>query len=258
MHRRFRRDLHSMRSWYRTSDIRRKPEASNEENQNGGEKSNKDNENDEDTIVVLVTHGARCNALIGALTNQPVLLDVGIASPTMPVRKNHPPMVHESSSLTSSSDNISTTAPSASRRRSLIEPDISHDYKIKLTASADHLPSSQSFSSISLTQRSVTSSGPNTTTRYRPGSLIGLSRSTYGIPFPQNDQAYSSIPPLTSLWTKLVTHSSEISGSNGQYPRSSSENKFICPSRVKNSSSKTTGRRERKVTACLRRQRQQQ
>lgn len=81
-----------MISWYRTSDIRRKPEASNEEDQNGGEKSNKDDENDEDTVVVLDTHGARCNALIGALTSQPVLLDVGIASPTMAVRKNHPPM----------------------------------------------------------------------------------------------------------------------------------------------------------------------
>lgn len=225
MHRRFRRGLHSMISWYRTCDIRRNPEASNEKNQNGGEKSNEDDEDDEDTVVVLVTHGAGCNALIGALTNQPVLLDVGMASLTMAVRKNRPPMVHESSSSASSSDDISTTAPSASRRRSSIEPDISHDYELKLTASADHLrpPSSQSSSSISLTQRSATSSGPNTTTRYRPGSSIGSSRSTYGIPFSQNDQAYSSIPPPTGLWTKPVTRSSDISGSNDQYPRSSSE-----------------------------------
>ena len=33
---------------------------------------------DEDLVVIMVTHGAGSNALIGALTNQPVLLDVGI------------------------------------------------------------------------------------------------------------------------------------------------------------------------------------
>lgn len=225
MHRRFRRGLHSMISWYRTCDIRRRPETGNETNQNGGEKINEDDEEDEDTVVVLVTHGAGCNALIGALTNQPVLLDVGMASLTMAVRKNHPPVVHESSSSASSSDDTSTTAPSTSQRRSAIEPGISNDYELKLTASTDHLrpPSSQSSSSISLTQRSATSSGPNTTTRYRPGSSIGSSRSTYGIPFSQNGQDYSSIPPPTGLWTKPVTRSSGSSGSNDQYSRSSSE-----------------------------------
>lgn len=225
MHRRFRRGLHSMISWYRTCDTRRRPETSSGKNQNAGEKSNEDDEEDEDTVVVLVTHGAGCNALIGALTNQPVLLDVGMASLTMALRKNRPSVVHESSSSASSSDDTSTTTTSTSRRRSLIEPSISHDYELKLTASTDHLrpPSSQFSSSISLTQRSASSSGPSTTTRYRPGSSIGSSRSTYGIPFSKNDQDYSSIPPQTGLWTKPVSRSSGNSGSNDQYPRSSSE-----------------------------------
>lgn len=229
MHRRFRRGLHSMISWYRTCDTRRRPKTSNEKNQHGGEKSNEDDEDDEDTVVVVVTHGAGCNALIGALTNQPVLLDVGMASLTMAVRKNRPPMVHESSSSASSSDDTSTTTLSTSRRRSIIEPGISQDYELKLTASTDHLrpPSSPLSSSISLTQRSATSSGPNTTTRYRPGSSIGSSRSPYGIPFHQNDQAYSSIPPPTGLWTKPVTSSSGSSGSNDQHPRSSSETRAL-------------------------------
>lgn len=219
MHRRFRRGMHNMISWYRTCDTRRRAEKSNWNKPNRGEKSNDDDEDDEDTVVVLVTHGAGCNALIGALTNQPVLLDVGMASLTMAVRKNRPQMVHESSSSASSSDDTSITVPSNSRRRSSIEPGISHDYELKLTASTDHLrpPSSQSPSPISLTQRSAPFSGPNSTTRYRPGSSTGSSRSTYGID--QNDQIslYSSIPTPTGLWTKPVPR-----GSNDQ-PRSSSE-----------------------------------
>lgn len=219
MHRRFRRGLHNMISWYRTCDTRRRAEKSNGEKPNGGEKSNEDDEDDEDTVVVLVTHGAGCNALIGALTNQPVLLDVGMASLTMAVRKNRPQMDHESSSSASSSDETSTTAPSNSRRRSPIEPGISQDYELKITASTDHLrpPSSQSPSSISFSQRSATFSGPSSTTGYRPGSSTSSSRSTYGID--QNDQisSYSSIPTPTGLWTKPVPR-----GSNDQ-PRSSSE-----------------------------------
>lgn len=217
MHRRFRRGLQNLISWYRTCDTRRRAEKSNGEKPNGGEKSNEDDEDDEDTVVVLVTHGAGCNALIGALTNQPVLLDVGMASLTMAVRKNRPQMVHES--LSPASDETSTTAPSTLRRRSSIEPGISQDYELKLTASTDHLrpPSSQSPSSISFNQRSATFSGPSSTTRYRPGSSTGSSRSTYGID--QNDQisSYSSIPTPTGLWTKPVPR-----GSNDQ-PRSSSE-----------------------------------
>lgn len=225
MHRRFRRGLHSMISWYSTCDTRRRPNTSNEKNQHGGEKGNEDDEDDEDTVVVLVTHGAGCNALIGALTNQPVLLDVGMASLTMAVRKNRPQIAQESSSSASSSDDTSTTTPSTSRRRSLIEPGISQDYELKLTASTDHLrpPSSKSSSSISLTQGSATSSRPNTTTRYRSSSSIGPSRSTHGIPFHQDDQAYSSIPVPTGLWTKPVARTNGTPGSNDQYPRSSSE-----------------------------------
>ncbi|KAF2864292.1 hypothetical protein K470DRAFT_194469, partial [Piedraia hortae CBS 480.64] len=39
------------------------------------------------TVVILVTHGAGCNALIGALTGQPVLVDVGMGSLTLAERK---------------------------------------------------------------------------------------------------------------------------------------------------------------------------
>ncbi|KAJ6256369.1 hypothetical protein Dda_8869 [Drechslerella dactyloides] len=37
------------------------------------------------TVIIFISHGAICNALIGAMTNQPVLMDMGIASLTMGV-----------------------------------------------------------------------------------------------------------------------------------------------------------------------------
>lgn len=39
------------------------------------------------TVVILVTHGAGCNALIGAITHKPVLMDIPISSTTMAVRR---------------------------------------------------------------------------------------------------------------------------------------------------------------------------
>jgi len=78
--------------------------------------------------LILVTHGAGCNALIGALTNQPVLLDVGMASLTMAVRK----------------PNVGDMRPkinqfSRKSRRGSIDLGIADDYTVELTASTEHL-----------------------------------------------------------------------------------------------------------------------
>jgi broad specificity phosphatase PhoE len=47
-----------------------------------------EDEIDTDTVVIMVTHGAGCNALLGAISNQPVLIDIGISSLTMAVRSD--------------------------------------------------------------------------------------------------------------------------------------------------------------------------
>ncbi|KAJ2970790.1 hypothetical protein NUW58_g9592 [Xylaria curta] len=44
-------------------------------------------DNEIEAVVVLVSHGAGCNALIGALTQQPVLADIGMSSLTMAQRR---------------------------------------------------------------------------------------------------------------------------------------------------------------------------
>lgn len=44
-----------------------------------------------DTVVILVSHAAGCNALIGAITDQPVLIDIGTTSLTHAVLRAHAP-----------------------------------------------------------------------------------------------------------------------------------------------------------------------
>ncbi len=65
MHKRCRKALHKMLSWYRDQES-----------------------TDHDTVLILVSHGAACNAFVGALTDTPVLMDVGLASLTLAVCKD--------------------------------------------------------------------------------------------------------------------------------------------------------------------------
>ena len=114
MHRRFRRGLQQMVLWYRSNETSTRSASADSD------------EDGTDTVLILVTHGAGCNALIGALTNQPVLLDVGMASLTMAVRKHAAGSEHAPS----------TQSP---RRRSSIDTGISDDYEVPLIASTEHL-----------------------------------------------------------------------------------------------------------------------
>ncbi|KMU81311.1 hypothetical protein CISG_08722 [Coccidioides immitis RMSCC 3703] len=84
MHRRFRDGLERMISWYKCNGSAYIKDPMIPE-------SHDDGNDDVETIVILVTHGAGCNALKGALTNRPALLDIGISSLTMAVRKAEAP-----------------------------------------------------------------------------------------------------------------------------------------------------------------------
>ncbi|KAF1813757.1 hypothetical protein P152DRAFT_394196, partial [Eremomyces bilateralis CBS 781.70] len=89
MHRRFRKGLSNMVNWYKSygtetpnlSPTSKKPVPVRPQ-QPEEEEEAAEEEEEEELILILVTHGAGCNALIGALTNQPVLIDVGTASLT--------------------------------------------------------------------------------------------------------------------------------------------------------------------------------
>lgn len=143
MHKRFRKGLHEMISWYRTHDDSEtlKPiEDDSPEFSISCSKDPEEFEDDEtDTVLVLVTHGAGCNALLGALTSQPVLLDVGTASLTMAVRRS---VDYKRVSSPQSED---VPASPSRRRRSPIDYGISEDYEVKLTASTEHLRAGSPF-----------------------------------------------------------------------------------------------------------------
>ncbi|KAF2092167.1 hypothetical protein K490DRAFT_13088, partial [Saccharata proteae CBS 121410] len=123
MHKRFRRGLNNMISWYQNHGAAYHPDDAVVDH--------RQEEDDEDTelVLVLVTHGAGCNALIGALTNQPVLLDVGMASLTMAERKEIP----------DNTDAVGTSSPSEERRRSHMDLGLQDEYSMRFVASTEHL-----------------------------------------------------------------------------------------------------------------------
>lgn len=90
MHHRFRKGLQGLVDWYVQAE-----DPTDMVTKLARQDSGDDTEcavedpDDEDTeaVVIMVSHGAGCNALIGAIINQPVLNNIGIASLTMAVRK---------------------------------------------------------------------------------------------------------------------------------------------------------------------------
>lgn len=135
MHKRFRSGISRMIHWYRIHH--ESPLQSN-----GHKKALHpvhEEDNDEgckvDTILILVTHGAGCNALIGALTGQPVLMDVAMASLTMAVRKDTmlqpDDLPHSATSPRSSNTSPSFRSPDGTP--------LSQEYSVVITASVDHL-----------------------------------------------------------------------------------------------------------------------
>ncbi|TVY34640.1 hypothetical protein LOCC1_G007774 [Lachnellula occidentalis] len=140
MHKRFRKGLHQMVGWYRNDDAPGMLLTKSSPASPAKHPEETDEDENTDLVLILVTHGAGCNALIGALTNQPVLLDVGMASLTMAVRKPTPP----------SSPN---QTPGHSRNPSA-NLNIPEQYEVKLVANTEHLRSSSTSPTHSLSRAS--------------------------------------------------------------------------------------------------------
>lgn len=124
MHKRIRKGLTSLVEWYsHGGGVNEEADDAIEFEKLDGQTG--EDERQEDLVVILVTHGAGCNALMGALTGQPVLLDVGMASLTMAVRKHDAPQTN-------------ATAPNLQRRGS-VDTGLSTIYEMKMVASTEHL-----------------------------------------------------------------------------------------------------------------------
>lgn len=215
MHKRFRAGLQKIISWYRNYDEHDRPGSASSSASTTPDCA--ENQDDHiDTVLILVTHGAGCNALIGALTDQPVLLDVGMASLTMAIRKEH---IDDESCTHADSEDLSQ--PAISRNRSSIDIGISDDYDVKLVASTEHLRAGSSPLSTSRTQSPRLSSIPTSAYKHRYGSntltnslidggfSLGEPANTRAIMKngmfggPQRSLSVASPPrSLTGLWTQ--------------------------------------------------------
>jgi len=176
MHKRFRTGFQKMNSWYQESEdpgkiLTRSSSPSKSIIQTEHE------DEDTDLVLVLVTHGAGCNALIGALTNQPVLLDVGLSSLTMAVRKPTP--------VNTPATTPGATPRSHSRANSK-NVTVSDQYEVKLIANTEHLRNS----SISTPASSRTPSMASIF-REREGS-VGSAQDLRGYTIPKTPRTASS------------------------------------------------------------------
>lgn len=109
-----------------------------------------DDEEEADTVLVLVTHGAGCNALIGALTNEPVLMDIGLASLTMAVRKEPTDSNTSPTATTTSPTNADETRPPLHTRHPSLTSILPSKYSMSLVASTEHLRQTTTGSNASL------------------------------------------------------------------------------------------------------------
>lgn len=136
MHKRFRKGLQKLVDWYSTAENptqmvtkERRPSVADDYVM-----VDEDEEDVEiESVVVIVSHGAGCNALIGAITHQPVLTDVGLASLTEAVRKPGVEDVNDAGLGRVQSGGSDTVSESSGRVA------IHEYYDLKLFASNEHL-----------------------------------------------------------------------------------------------------------------------
>ncbi|KAL2810019.1 hypothetical protein BJX63DRAFT_403325 [Aspergillus granulosus] len=88
MHGRFRNGLERMIQWYRNDNAPVAPSHRRTRSQLQFLEQDEGDDSSSDVILIIVTHGAGCNALIGALMGGPAFVDVNTASLTLALRKD--------------------------------------------------------------------------------------------------------------------------------------------------------------------------
>ncbi|KAK4950529.1 hypothetical protein LTR28_007050 [Elasticomyces elasticus] len=221
MHKRFRKGFLSMINWYGEHEGSDQHEAVPEPPAHDGD------EEEEDLVLVLVTHSAGCNALLGALTSAPVLIDVAMASLTMATRKEDALSTTNGGPLQGHDANgVNPSAPlqDSRRRRSSIDLGLSSRYEMKIVASIEHLRPGVDAAKLPLSNVSSpflsAQALPETRRRYGSGSQSGSASPAAG--------------PLDPMWsigepaTRLLGHTSSALGS---IRRSSTTNIMPPPAR---------------------------
>lgn len=172
MHQRFRRGLRRLVDWYSSTEnaaemVTRMANTTHPSESDVAASS--DQADEAEDVVILVSHGAGCNALIGALTQQPVLTDVAMSSLTMAKRRAG--FDSRKISLTREKSLSSLDAALHTSRATMPEM-----YELKLFANTDHLttPSSSAFS------RTASSAMSNTRSRLSTGHTSALKEINFG------------------------------------------------------------------------------
>ncbi|GAO15216.1 hypothetical protein UVI_02006920 [Ustilaginoidea virens] len=168
MHKRFRGGVKRLINWYASTDSPADVMGSS----SGVEKAThfRDSDGEVETVVIMVSHGAGCNALIGAITHQPVLMDIGVASITMASRKQN---------LDYAALLASTPSPAdASKKKKILVP-VDKMYDIRLSASTEHLRRSNTTTPVFT--RSASTAGTRNTMAAAAGAPRGRT-STMGGP----------------------------------------------------------------------------
>ncbi|KAJ5476899.1 Histidine phosphatase superfamilyclade-1 [Penicillium sp. IBT 31633x] len=120
MHERVHDGFQHMIDWYREQDL--------SEHGSTAESNGKANDHAQ-TVLVIITHGADCNALISALKGHSLLLDINTASLTMAVRRNRiDTLAHDKD-----------PPPKSPKFRGPDNQSVSREYSLQLVASTDHL-----------------------------------------------------------------------------------------------------------------------
>ncbi|KAF4126833.1 PGAM protein [Geosmithia morbida] len=233
MHYRFRRGVTKMLNWYATTDS---PEQMVTSPASRAKLGNQGRDNDEEgevveTVVVIVSHGAGCNALIGAITHQPVLMDVGIASITMAVRK---PNLDYTQLLSDAQAREEKRYPG--KGGSALVP-VHELYDIRLSASTEHLRNNSStpVSSPSFSNNVWNNAPrPRTSTIGSPGTPLNLGGPSLSA-FVYSDSPGNRSSPTTSTFTsgaptrrdpplpRKVSRPSVLTFGGGPSPATSSE-----------------------------------
>lgn len=203
MHKRFRRGLAGMMQWYREHGTKTLPPQNMFPGFTFSERTTSapkvvpnsepkeatlDDADDEELVLILVTHGAGCNALLGAMTNQPVLMDISLASLSMAVQREVP--------------RTSSTSTLYARRSSVVDPGMADTYEMKLMASVDHLRPGVNPSKLSQPQSSGTAASPTIGRDYRPPRRLGTSGAS--TPVDQIASPFSLGQPSRSGWNSSL------------------------------------------------------
>lgn len=215
MRERFRRGLQHLVDWYSSTDnatdmIARRAKHRQIRVGNDGECAIDDDESDDDdeteAVIVIVTHGGGCNALIGALTEKPILENFRVTSLTYAVLRPD----HELSTVEVSSKRTTSTSKDRMHRDgSTGTIPIPRYYDIKLVGDTEHLQRSNSTSS----QSSIPSRSPSTTTKPAPnrgrftGSPMGPTLGTFTYN-DMNGSRSSSANPAVRTELRLSNNSS--------------------------------------------------